>query len=170
MTAVRSQNNFWIIKPFYHLTILSFSFNFSSSILPPAGGRTLDHAPFTGLCLHLFIWPLYILFWCFSLKRAPDPTSCSIMIFTQYMFHRVLPSGVQSVYGVSWWQLPGTYYRQTWSQLRPVILQWSIRPRYFLWVGYQAWTPLQQNLVWDGQIFYLFVYLCCIFTDCWLAQ
>ena len=25
------------------------------------------------------------------------------------MFHPVLPSGVQSVYGISWWQLPGTY-------------------------------------------------------------
>ena len=109
LTAVRNQNNFWIIKPFYHLSILSFSFYLFSSILPPAGGHTLDRAPFTSLCLHLFVWPSYILFWCFSLKFAPGPTSCSIMIFTQYMFHLVLPSGVQSVYGVRWWQLLGTY-------------------------------------------------------------
>ena len=73
LTAVRSQNNFWIIKPFYRLTILSFSFYLSSSILPPAGGHTLDRAPFTGLCWHLFIWPSYILFWFFHQSAHQVP-------------------------------------------------------------------------------------------------
>ena len=55
------------------MTILSFSFYLSSSILPPAGGHTLDCAPFTGLCMYLCVWPSYIFFFKFFTKACTKP-------------------------------------------------------------------------------------------------
>ena len=152
LTAVRSQNNFWIIKPFYDLTILSFSFYLSSSILPLSGGHTLDRAPFTGLCLHLCLWPLYAFLLCFSLKHV-------------YMFHPFLPSGVQSVYGISWWQLPGTYYRWTRSSLHSEIFEQSICLGCFFIRSLPSMNSIATKLSQRQFIFLfvcLFVYLCCI--------
>ena len=135
LTAVRSQNNFWIIEPFYHLTILSFPFFL---FLPFFFHSASCRGPYTGPCTVYWslLAPLRMAlvrpFLCFSLKRAPGPTSHSLIISTQYMFHLVLPSGVQSVYGVSSWRLPGTYYRRTRSRLRPGIFERSICPGCFL--------------------------------------